>query len=79
MKIKELRQNKSRLLVGYKKIISIIGRANSILLLSVVYFVLLPIPALVYKVKDFFKIKNKKTSSWQIKEPEFENSYEHQF
>lgn len=64
-----------KLIKKYKKGIAIIGRANTILILSVVYWAVLPIFALVLS----FKREAKGGSTWRAKEVDFLNSHEQQF
>lgn len=63
------------LLKGYKEIIAVIGRGNTILILSVVYWAILPVFALLFK----FKKSPLAGSTWRAKEAEFPKSYEQQF
>ena len=62
-------------LKGYKKVLAIIGRANTVLILSVVYWLVLPIFALLLN----FKRGSLPGSTWRAKEADFFNSHEQQF
>lgn len=63
------------LLRGYKKVIAVIGRANTILILSIVYWAVLPVFALLLS----FRREAKGGSTWRTKEADFFNSHEQQF
>lgn len=63
------------LLKSYKKVLAAVGRANTILILSVVYWAILPIFALIFK----FKKRAVGGSTWRTKEADFPKSYEQQF
>ncbi|MDO8495063.1 MAG: hypothetical protein Q7S32_00860 [bacterium] len=64
-----------KLLKGYKKVIGVVGRANTILILTIIYWAILPIFYLLLN----FKRESMSGSTWRNKEKEFLNSHEQQF
>lgn len=64
-----------KFLRGYKKVIAVIGRGNTILILTIVYWAILPIFWLLLS----FKKESLRGSTWRDKEQELPHSYEHQF
>jgi hypothetical protein len=62
-------------LSGYKKVIGVVGRGNTILILSIVYWAILPIFWLILN----FKRESLSGSTWRAREIDLPNSYEQQF
>lgn len=59
----------------YKKVVTVIGRGNTILILSIVYWAILPIFWLILN----FKRETLSVSTWRNKEADFPGSHEQQF
>lgn len=62
-------------LKGYKKAVGVIGKGNTILILSIVYWAVLPVFSLILN----FKRASLRGSTWRTKEADFFNSHEQQF
>ena len=61
---------------GYKKVARAIGRFNTLVILSLLYFLVIPFFSIISRL---MKGKKEKNSTWITKEPALPNSHEHQF